>query len=240
MKQMPGRRDPPRLAATFWEEFSGKQTLLSNFFAKRGDCAQDTESQRSKSLPSVDENELPSSQLSFSPSPKPAPLRPSASQGKRTPKRKTNESPAPSSSKKKKKDSSQSSIASFFGKGPNKGPRETIRHPRAKHCIVLDSDDGDVDPTTSLTEPLDAGDPESQVDADFRFAMELASAEQLDLPSSQSQSQLPSSSQNKEAWSNLFTPVQPPKCLVHGEPAKKFTVNKPGPNKGRTFYVCSR
>jgi AP endonuclease-2 len=37
-----------------------------------------------------------------------------------------------------------------------------------------------------------------------------------------------------------MAPVQPPKCTVHGEPAKEYTVNKPGPNKGKTFFICSR
>ena len=50
----------------------------------------------------------------------------------------------------------------------------------------------------------------------------------------------PPSSPSKAAWTNLFTPIQLPKCTVHGEPTTKFTVSKAGPNKGRSFYVCSR
>ena len=42
------------------------------------------------------------------------------------------------------------------------------------------------------------------------------------------------------AWTSLLGPLQPPNCSVHDEPAKMFTVNKPGPNKGKTFFVCSR
>jgi AP endonuclease-2 len=34
--------------------------------------------------------------------------------------------------------------------------------------------------------------------------------------------------------------IPPPLCTVHQEPAKEFRVNKPGPNKGRTFYLCAR
>ena len=45
---------------------------------------------------------------------------------------------------------------------------------------------------------------------------------------------------SKAAWSKLMAPVEPPKCNVHGEPAKLYTVNKPGPNKGKTFFLCSR
>jgi len=32
----------------------------------------------------------------------------------------------------------------------------------------------------------------------------------------------------------------PPLCTVHREPSKEFRVNKPGPNKGKTFYLCAR
>jgi len=35
-------------------------------------------------------------------------------------------------------------------------------------------------------------------------------------------------------------PIPPPLCTVHREPAKEFRVNKPGPNKGKTFYLCAR
>jgi len=51
------------------------------------------------------------------------------------------------------------------------------------------------------------------------------------------------SSQNVEStamWSNIFTPKPVPKCSGHNEPAKLWTVNKPGVNKGRIFYLCAR
>lgn len=41
-------------------------------------------------------------------------------------------------------------------------------------------------------------------------------------------------------WSALFTPRPIPKCKVHNEPCKEYRVNKPGPNQGRRFYLCSR
>ena len=54
----------------------------------------------------------------------------------------------------------------------------------------------------------------------------------------------PSSSNNSKekaaAWSTLFAPVAPPRCTVHDEPARLYTVNKQGPNKGKTFYLCAR
>lgn len=53
-------------------------------------------------------------------------------------------------------------------------------------------------------------------------------------------SSAPSNSQSKAAWSDMLAPIQPPKCDVHNEPCKEWTVNKPGPNKGKTFFLCSR
>ncbi len=41
-------------------------------------------------------------------------------------------------------------------------------------------------------------------------------------------------------WSALFKPRPIPKCIEHGESCKEYTVNKPGINQGRRFYLCSR
>jgi hypothetical protein len=45
--------------------------------------------------------------------------------------------------------------------------------------------------------------------------------------------------QSMELWKTLLKPPNIPKCL-HEEPCKEFTVNKPGPNKGKRFYLCAR
>jgi len=37
-----------------------------------------------------------------------------------------------------------------------------------------------------------------------------------------------------------MAPLVAPLCTVHREPTKELTVNKPGLNKGKKFYVCSR
>lgn len=42
------------------------------------------------------------------------------------------------------------------------------------------------------------------------------------------------------AWGSIFAPKQAPLCNVHHEPARAWTVNKPGPNHGRKFWMCSR
>ena len=48
-------------------------------------------------------------------------------------------------------------------------------------------------------------------------------------------------SATSSSWSALFMPKPPPPlCTVHQEPSKEFRVNKPGPNKGKAFYLCAR
>lgn len=44
----------------------------------------------------------------------------------------------------------------------------------------------------------------------------------------------------KDAWSAILAPTPIPPCTVHNEPAKEYTVRKPGPNKGKRFFTCSR
>ncbi|KAJ4479755.1 hypothetical protein C8J55DRAFT_560904 [Lentinula edodes] len=74
---------------------------------------------------------------------------------------------------------------------------------------------------------------EEDIDEDLRQAI------QLSLSQTSSSSVLSQSSSHK-AWKSLLKPREPPKCLVHNEVAKEFQVNKPGVNKGRLFWVCSR
>ncbi|KAH7872773.1 Endonuclease/exonuclease/phosphatase [Lentinula edodes] len=78
---------------------------------------------------------------------------------------------------------------------------------------------------------------EEDIDEDLRQAIQL-SLSQTSSSSMPSQSSPISSSH--EAWKSLLKPREPPKCLVHNEVAKEFRVNKPGVNKGRSFWVCSR
>ncbi|KAG8754762.1 Class II abasic (AP) endonuclease [Serendipita sp. 396] len=101
------------------------------------------------------------------------------------------------------------------------------------------------------------GDEDERFRRDLELAIALSQAQMRSSPDLSSPStsvlesqDLSSSSQlscttsarteSKEGWSALLQPLQAPKCIVHGEPTKLFTVNKPGPNKGKTFYVCSR
>ena len=82
-------------------------------------------------------------------------------------------------------------------------------------------------------------------DADYQYALLLSQSED-GLPNSSQDStsgqklQSEKDQKKKQAWNTLLAPTQVPICLVHREPAKEFTVNKPGPNKGKKFFICSR
>lgn len=49
-----------------------------------------------------------------------------------------------------------------------------------------------------------------------------------------------SGNNGKDVWSAILAPTPIPRCTIHDEPAKEYTVNKPGPNKGKRFFICSR
>ena len=43
-----------------------------------------------------------------------------------------------------------------------------------------------------------------------------------------------------QTWSELFTKPAPPRCESHDEPCISFRTNKPGMNKGRSFWMCAK
>jgi AP endonuclease-2 len=226
------KREPPRLAAKYWPEFQGKQMLVSSFFTKRGAETKvlppTTVRSAASDLLDVPDTQLPppsaSSQPATEPSPPPPPSLippPSSSQASTKPPQashpssrrrpRVDSSTAAETSKPKKLRTGQLKLSSFFSK-----PTSSTTAP--PEIVDLCGEDGEEEvlpeaplPTiTSVVRPL----PDSQ-----------------------------GSKENEKratSWSALFTPVPPPLCTVHGEPAKAHRVNKPGLNKGRTFYLCAR
>ena len=279
MRQRPDLTEPPRLASKFWDEFSGKQTVLSAFFGKRSaskdgsdlTSSQPTPPPTQASIPALSQTE--STLASVSPSiskPAQAPepsveppkkFRPSQASRSTNPKsssstkRKPTEptAPAPSGKKRKQAGKGQASISSFFSKpaaGPSSSSPQTSQ---PQEIIDLDEDDGSSVPPTMPTpgsipssSQLQSADADTadQLDADYRLACALAAESPPSPDASPSGSQADDSSRGKEkdreAWSALFARVPPPRCTVHGEPARRYTVNKPGPNRGKTFYLCAR
>ena len=45
---------------------------------------------------------------------------------------------------------------------------------------------------------------------------------------------------SKEGWTKLFSRRPPPRCESHAEPWMSRTTKKPGVNRGRQFWMCSR
>lgn len=235
LRQCDGQREAPRIAAKHWEEFSGKQTLLSTFFGKKAAMTSPVDPPtQSAPLPKIHPPAPKPSQANAEAGPstvarKPSSTRPATSSTSTVSKKRSlSHTTASSSSKKKaKKDPGQATLGSFFGKPSAKSPSST-----PSEVIDLSSD---TEPPLSQSTDKD-DDEQAQLDADYRLACELASSQEA--PSASPP--MRTSADSKSAWSNLFTPVQPPKCTVHGEPTKQYTVNKTGPNKGRKFYLCSR
>lgn len=299
-----GQIEPPRLAARRWDEFSGKQTLLSSFFARGGkmpaapvpasDTTHDSQPPGSPSPcssqppailstraapqfreavppPDIVHHQDPdfiitSESLPFlttttrsgptpeSPTPTPSP---SDSGGdpetKRVAplKRRSTDPPiavASKLSKKQRKDkgkgfssdvgsgSGQRTLAAFFAPSPSQSQPSSQLPPQSKShrqpSLISQTE------WNASEHPLPLSS-DGDLATDYELALHLASQEAHPLPliSSSTNGSL---SNSKAAWSQLMAPIQPPKCTVHGEPAKEHTVNKPGPNKGKTFFICSR
>lgn len=268
MKQSPSLREPPRIAAKFWDEFSGKQTVLSAFFGKPATSKQreDTPSRltRTPAAPQATQSQgtgtpqpsdiscviatatippaqsEPVSEVVAEHKKKLNPPRATRAPQPSTNKRKPSNSASASSSKKRKQQvKGQGSIASFFSK-PAAG---SSQRPPSHEIIEIEdlteaetSTVGEIASNSAIAATSEA----DQLDADYRLACALASAEETAPSSSPSSSQPHSQNQTKTAWSTLFAPIPPPNCTVHDEPTRLYTVNKQGPNKGKTFYLCSR
>lgn len=238
MGQTANIRNPPRIAAKYWDEFSHKQTKLSTFFRKKSEVdlaaaqsspppATPVPNRSDTSLAVLDDKHTgsPSKSASLLQSAKKRSLPGSWSNGS---------SASSSSSKKAKKDSSRrKKVPSLSAKPKSAASSSAAATSNSVEIIEIDSD---ADPVARDDQQQQS---DEQLDADYRLACELAAAQEEPTEPSPTPP-TPSSSQSKAAWSAMFAPIQAPNCTVHGEVTKKFTVNKAGPNKGKTFYVCSR
>ncbi|KAG8220794.1 Endonuclease/exonuclease/phosphatase [Butyriboletus roseoflavus] len=300
-----GQVEPPRLTARRWDEFSGKQTLLSSFFAKGGKMtaaataptSDTTHDSQAPGSPSPSSSQAPailsihaapqfrdavppsdithhqdpdfiitSESLPFlttttrgGPTPESSAPTPSPSESGGDPetkrvaplKRRSTDPPtavASKPSKKQRKDkgkglssdvgsgSGQRTLAAFFAPPPSQSqpPSQLPPQSKSQRQPSLASQTGC---NASEHPPLLSSD--GDLATDYELALHLASQEATPLPSISS-TRNESSSNSRAAWSQLMAPIQPPKCTVHGEPAKEYTVNKAGPNKGKTFFICSR
>ncbi|KAJ7919465.1 DNase I-like protein [Mycena leptocephala] len=149
-------------------------------------------------------------------------------------------------------------LDTFFGKKADPIPKPTPPQPQAPldpptPSATLKSENDDIgmstktasaaspsselldDQNSSGSQPLSSTPASSSADADYKLALSLS---QESSPPRASSSQ--SNGESKKAWTTLLAPIKPPLCEVHGEPTKELTVNKPGPNKGKNFFICAR
>ncbi|KAF8573588.1 DNase I-like protein [Ramaria rubella] len=236
----------PRISARFWDEF--KQRLLSNFFTPKvpgaslstscSSSAQDAVGSESSSQTTA--TDIPSSQ-SETPGKlqnSPAPMAMSSSSLKRTSSISSSKgdkdlgNDSLGNSKKKKRKVGQTKISSFFTKHAEASSSVRGVSRTSSPSTIIDADEGDV-------EMMRREEERSQMEADRKLALSLS--EPSDTAVTRAPRTVASSSlQSKAVWGHLLAPLQPPKCKAHGEPCKEYTVNKPGPNKGKTFFLCSR
>lgn len=257
-------KQPPRIATQCWDEYSGKQTMLLTFFEKKGtqppatqklSAVTKTSSALSLDLDMEIEEILPpsSSQVTRTSSPPPE----SDSQPTRSLKRKESPSQAasqiPRSSSlitakpiKKQKIGTkpgQTKLSSFFA-----APSEHLEASQKPSQRLSETVQSDLEePPLTLTQQSSASsksdDPE-QLESDSQLSHSLDLSSQTTQTSvsnrSGSSSQSESSKSTAASWSTIMAPLVAPLCTVHRELTKELTVNKPGPNKGKKFYVCSR
>jgi AP endonuclease-2 len=254
----------PRIASKHWVEHSGKQTLLQNFFGRKNseqkgflsitpsegslkpaETLSPELSELTQASPST-LNAIPLD-LPFSTPPNPSQTQPEsqsskplkltptlannnadASTSKANKRKLTTDTLTRTSSKKQKqhqppeKTPGQSKLSTFFAKpkaSPSSSPAPTALTSRQKS-------------KSKAAEHEDVA--EVDLEADYEFAVLLSQE------SNSSQQPTTDSAESKQAWSSLLAPIQAPKCTVHGETAKEMTVGKPGPNKGKKFFICPR
>ena len=189
MRQTPNLKDPPRIAAKYWEEFSAKQTVLSAFFGKGAAAKKSGDVALSASPTPTPATQGSATSEAAAPS---APSQGTCSDRDRTPpaepppkklkpvqpapvsKRRPSENPT--SSKKRKGAApvkGQASIAAFFSK-PSSSTAPASSSSRQTHEVI--DVDGEDDANHSLSAPSSQPQPESltesdQLDADYRLAL---------------------------------------------------------------------
>jgi AP endonuclease-2 len=262
--------DAPPFAARFYDEFSGKQKTLASFFGKKGDAPPpSTKLPTPSPSPQPTSSTAPQASTSASrpyddsPFSASQPLATKASieaitsgSGKKKGKGKEKEKTPPKEEKEKKV--GQGTLANFFKPPPKpEAPKKKRKKsktsdsppppgaaasstsrsrssssqavpPAKKSTSATDSDDDILiieDPNQPPPPPSPG--PPSQSDRHFSDGATEGS------PSSYN-------ADSASAWSNIFASKPPPLCDGHGEPAKMWTVNKTGINKGRRFFMCAR
>lgn len=250
--------DPPQFAARYLDEFSGKQKLLSNFFGKKAEGVSATPSPRPLSAPSITSlapvasssktvAATTSSTTSLKTASQPALRTPSVPAVKGKGKAKEIEKPE------KTPTSGQQSISSFF-KPPPKPPKPkpiakkkkvastptAASHPSSSSSSTPSSQPFKTSTTLHPESSIDLTDLPEEEEAPYDWQQDGGDAAMSSAASSSNVDSSSGSGSSAAQWTSLFTPKPVPSCKDHNEPTKLWTVMKPGLNKGRRFYLCSR
>ncbi|GAA5823223.1 hypothetical protein JCM5353_005124 [Sporobolomyces roseus] len=258
--------EPPAFASRFFDEYSGKQQTINNFFSK-GAPAQPV---KKTSIP-ASASPQPVASTSTSKVPPSASPQPSSSTStaiKST--RSTSSQELETLSKKGKgkareeetekpieKKKGQQSLQSWFRPPPEPEPPAKKRKKSAtpsnssssstnstkkkKGKSITPEPVSTTQPTPSPSNLYDAQ-PEDD-DIIFDDTQTAPTSSSSAPPSGSPSSPLLTAEVNAQAasaWSNVFAQKSVPLCEGHKEPTKMWTVNKPGINKGRKFYLCQR
>ncbi|KZT53397.1 DNase I-like protein [Calocera cornea HHB12733] len=227
-------RELPRISARHWDEFSNKQPLLSTFFGRKP-IDSPVKGRRSQSPPSQEReiSEVLETPIDTPPPPgaqtypasgvltgDTAPLPPKlvaqvVSLRPKSPTKFFSQSKSKGKTSDKKPKNGQMKLSSFFGS------KAVTEPPPASASQSTDSSSNRTISQSTQQSTSGVGDVEDDED----WAKIISQSE--------------SSGSSKAAWSSLLSRPTAPKCSGHGIPAKEFTVNKPGPNKGKHFYLCS-
>jgi AP endonuclease-2 len=250
----------PRICAKNWPEFSKAQKLLSTFFGKKAlEAANATPTSVESTLPiaTIVATEPIADQTEFVgvAEVEPSPSTPSSN----LPASQTNASETSSNGLKRKRDTEkesskvppaaarrgtsskpkprpgQASINSFFQPPASEKKTKPSKLSKSKtsKSASQSSFTSAIQSQTPTPTPLDPQE-EPDLEADLELARRLAEEDALE------ESTRPADLEHKKSWSKLFVKYDTPKCEVHGEPCKELATTKPGPNKGRYFWICSR
>jgi AP endonuclease 2 len=126
----------------------------------------------------------------------------------------------------------QASISNFF-RGSNGDKKvSSSKSLKAKSKTLTAASQASDPPSSQPTEIISFLE-EPDIEADFELARRLAEEDaEENSPSTKPE--------HRKSWSKFFVRCEPPKCIVHGEPCKELVTTKPGPNKGKHFWICSR
>lgn len=212
---------PPPFAARFYDAFNGSQTSVLQFFGKpvagpsKSTSPVPPSSAVHLSVPLVPRPSLVKSLTIGESLAKLAASRPAPAA--------TEDKPA--KGKGKEKDAGgQKRLHSFFkSPAPAASPLPKPKKQKKRSPSVVIEDPPDATPSTATS----SGTTPSNSAADYSELDDYAASaiNTVDVAS---------------AWSAIFARKEVPKCDGHDEPTRLWTVNKPGINKGRHFYMCAR